>query len=127
MTGAANGIGRAIALRFASEGASVVLADVDEADIGRLREGLDATVSVDAFPGDVFRGTVSQIRLSPATQAGVVTYAAVVEVQNDALKLRPGMTATVLIRAGVANHVATVPNAALRFSPSSASAAGPCS
>jgi HlyD family secretion protein len=95
-----------------------VLADIDEADVGRLRESMGADVSVDAFPGETFKGTVSQVRYSPYNQSGVVTYAAVIEVDNPDVKLRPGMTATVSIRSAEAKGVRRLPNAALRFKPS---------
>ena len=75
-----------------------VLADIDEADVGKLKEGMEADVSVDAFPGESFQGKVSQVRYSPQSVSGVVTYAAVIEVDNPDVKLRPGMTATVTIR-----------------------------
>jgi HlyD family secretion protein len=97
-----------------------VLADIDEADVGRLREGMEADVSVDAFPGETFKGTVSQVRYSPMNQSGVVTYAAVIEVENPDVKLRPGMTATVSIRSAEARGVRRLPNAALRFKPAPA-------
>ena len=95
-----------------------VLADIDEADVGRLKEKMDAEVSVDAFPGEKFHGTVAQVRYSPTNVSGVVTYAAVVEVENPDLKLRPGMTATVTIRSAEAKGVTRIANAALRFKPS---------
>ncbi|MBK8252834.1 MAG: efflux RND transporter periplasmic adaptor subunit [Polyangiaceae bacterium] len=95
-----------------------VLADIDEADVGRLKEGMAADVSVDAFPGEKFKGVVSQVRFSPTNVSGVVTYAAVVEVENPDMKLRPGMTATVTIRSAEARDVTRVPNSALRFKPS---------
>lgn len=95
-----------------------VLADIDEADVGRLKEGMTADVTVDAFPGEKFKGMVSQVRYSPTNVSGVVTYAAVVEVENPDLKLRPGMTATVTILSADARDVPRVPNAALRFKPS---------
>ncbi|MFO0586725.1 MAG: efflux RND transporter periplasmic adaptor subunit [Polyangiaceae bacterium] len=95
-----------------------VLADIDEADVGRLKEKMDAEVSVDAFPGEKFHGTVAQVRYSPTNVSGVVTYAAVVEVDNPDLKLRPGMTATVTIRSAEAKGVTRIANAALRFKPS---------
>jgi len=95
-----------------------VLADIDEADVGRLREEISADVSVDAFPGEKFKGKVSQIRYSPNNQAGVVTYAAVIDVENPDLKLRPGMTATVTIQTDAAKDVLRLPNSALRFKPS---------
>lgn len=94
-----------------------VLADIDEADVGRLREGMTADITVDAFGGDTFKGTVSQVRYSPFNVSGVVTYAAVIEVDNPEIKLRPGMTATVTIRSAEAKDVTRVPNAALRFKP----------
>jgi HlyD family secretion protein len=95
-----------------------VLADVDEADVGKIRQGMDADCVVDAFPGDVFHGKVSQIRYSPNNVSGVVTYPAVVEVQNPDEKLRPGMTATITVRTREAHAVARIPNAALRYKPS---------
>jgi HlyD family secretion protein len=95
-----------------------VLADIDEADVGRLRERMSADVTVDAFPGETFKGTVSQVRYSPFNQSGVVTYAAVIDVDNPDIKLRPGMTATVSIRSAEAKGVRRLPNAALRFKPS---------
>jgi HlyD family secretion protein len=94
-----------------------VLADIDEADVGRLKEGITAEVSVDAFPGEKFKGIVSQVRFSPTSNAGVVTYAAVIEVDNPDVKLRPGMTATVSIRTAEMKDTTRLPNAALRFKP----------
>jgi HlyD family secretion protein len=95
-----------------------VFADVDESDVGRLREGMKAEVTVDAFQGVTFSGEVVQVRLSPVMQQGVVTYAAVIDVDNPELKLRPGMTATVTIRTAEAKGARRLPNAALRFRPS---------
>lgn len=94
-----------------------VLADVDEADVGKIREGMPAQISVDAFPGERFEGKVTQIRFSPTEIQGVVTYAAVLEVENEALKLRPGMTATVTITTADVRDQPAVKNAALRFKP----------
>jgi HlyD family secretion protein len=94
-----------------------VMADIDEADVGKLTETMPATVIVDAFPGDTFRGKVTQIRYSPTEVQGVVTYSAVIDVDNPELKLRPGMTATVSISTKSATGVAAVPNASLRFRP----------
>ena len=99
-----------------------VLADIDEADVGKLHDGMDATIVVDAFPGDVFRGKVIQIRYSPNEVLGVVTYSAIIDVANPELKLRPGMTATVTIQTRRAEGVPAVPNAALRFRPVSTDA-----
>ncbi len=94
-----------------------VLADVDEADVGKIQQGMDADCVVDAFPGDVFHGKVSQIRYSPNNVSGVVTYPAVVEVFNPEEKLRPGMTSTITVRTHEAHDVPRVPNAALRYRP----------
>jgi HlyD family secretion protein len=95
-----------------------IMADIDEADVGKLAEGMVADASVDAFPGEVFQGRVTQIRYSPNTVQGVVTYSAVIDVDNPDKKLRPGMTATVTVRTHSASKVLRVPNAALRFKPS---------
>ncbi|MFO0618385.1 MAG: efflux RND transporter periplasmic adaptor subunit [Polyangiaceae bacterium] len=95
-----------------------VFADIDEADVGRVREGMLADISVDAFPSVTFEGEVKQVRFSPLTTAGVVTYAAVLDVKNDDLRLRPGMTATVTIKSAHAGGVKRLPNSALRFHPS---------
>mgnify|MGYP002147866364 CR=1 FL=1 len=94
-----------------------VLADIDEADVGRLKEQMKADIRVDAFPGETFEGIVSQVRYSPVNTSGVVTYAAVIEVENPELKLRPGMTATATIHSAEAKGVKRLPNAALRFKP----------
>jgi HlyD family secretion protein len=95
-----------------------VMADVDEADVGLLKEGMPADAVVDAFPGEQFHGIVQQVRYSPNTVSGVVTYSAIVEVDNPDEKLRPGMTATVTIKTNEAKGAAKIPNAALRFKPS---------
>jgi HlyD family secretion protein len=95
-----------------------VLADVDEADVGKIDEGMSADCTVDAFPGETFHGVVSQIRFSPNNVSGVVTYSAVVEVGNPEGKLRPGMTSTITVHTHEAHGVPRIPNAALRFHPS---------
>lgn len=94
-----------------------VVADIDEADVGKLEVGMEAAAIVDAFPRDTFKGTVAQVRYTPNAGQGVVTYSAIIEVENPAEKLRPGMTATVSINAHVARRVVRIPNAALRFRP----------
>jgi HlyD family secretion protein len=94
-----------------------VLADVDEADVGKTQEGMDADCVVDAFPGEVFHGKVSQIRYSPNNVAGVVTYSAVVDVENPEEKLRPGMTTTLTVHTHEVHGVPRIPNAALRYRP----------
>jgi HlyD family secretion protein len=90
---------------------------VDEADIGKVKEGQQARFTVDAFPEDIFRGVVRQVRYSPTVTQNVVTYTTIVDVDNPALKLRPGMTATISIITGEAKDVIRIPNAALRFTP----------
>jgi HlyD family secretion protein len=97
-----------------------VMADIDEADVGKLREGMQADAVVDAFPGEQFHGIVQQVRYSPNNVSGVVTYSAVVEVANPDEKLRPGMTATVTIKTSEVKGAAKIPNAALRYKPTPA-------
>ncbi len=96
-----------------------VLADIDEADLGRLgaSQHPEVDVQVSAFPGDTFKGTLSEVRFNATTTAGVVTYPAVIDVGNADLKLRPGMTATISIRTANVKDAVRVPNAALRFKP----------
>jgi HlyD family secretion protein len=90
---------------------------VTEADIGKLKPDMTATFTVDAFPGERFRGKVRQIRNAATTVQNVVTYDAVIDVDNDQLKLRPGMTANVTYVWAEKSDVLKVPNAALRFKP----------
>lgn len=90
---------------------------VDEADIGKIKEGQRVRFTVDAFPDETFSGKVTQVRYSPEIVQNVVTYTTIVEVDNPEMKLRPGMTATVTIVVGEAKGVLRVPNAALRFTP----------
>jgi HlyD family secretion protein len=90
---------------------------VDEADIGKVKEGQRARFTVDAFPEEKFTGTVTQVRYSPEIIQNVVTYTTLVAVDNPEMKLRPGMTATVSIIVDEAKGVLKVPNAALRFTP----------
>jgi HlyD family secretion protein len=94
-----------------------VLASIDEADVGPVREGLEARFTVDAFPGDGFTGRISQVRLNAQAVQNVVTYTAVVDVANTDGKLRPGMTANLTIPTASRANVLAVPNAALRFKP----------
>ena len=90
---------------------------VSEADVGRLKTGMATTFSVDAYPGESFSGRVRQIRSSPTTVQNVVTYDAVIDVDNSSLKLKPGMTANVSFVTAERPSVVRVPNAALRFEP----------
>ena len=101
-----------------------VLTNIDEADIGRVKEGQEASFSVDAFPDRPFRGRVSQIRLSPQTVQNVVTYPVLLDVANPELRLRPGMTANVSVPVDRRDDVLRVPNAALRFRPDPADLEG---
>lgn len=90
---------------------------VDEADIGTVKEGQDVTFRVDAFPDEVFRGKVVQVRIAPTTSDNVVTYTVIIHVDNSELKLKPGMTANVSIETAKATNVLRIPVAALRFTP----------
>lgn len=91
---------------------------VAEADVGKLTAGMDATFVVDAYPGERFKGKVRQIRNAAQTLQNVVTYDAVIDVDNSELKLRPGMTANVNFVFANREDVLRIPNAALRFRPS---------
>jgi HlyD family secretion protein len=91
--------------------------DIDESDIGRVREGLDATFTVDAFPDRTFPAKLYSLRNEPKTTSNVVTYSAVLSVDNAERLLRPGMTCTTTIVAETHKDVLVVPNAALRFAP----------
>ncbi len=90
---------------------------VAEADVGKLKAGMVATFTVDAYPGEHFTGSVRQIRNAPQTVQNVVTYDAVIDVDNAELKLKPGMTANVTFIYAEKDEVVRVPNAALRFRP----------
>ena len=94
-----------------------VIANIDESDVGRIRPGQDVTFTVDAYAAEEFTGTVSQIRLEPVVVQNVVTYATVIDVPNNELKLKPGMTATVTLEISRREDVLRVPNSALRFRP----------
>ena len=97
-----------------------VIADIDEADIGGVVEGQRVTFTVDAFPDDVFNGSVTQVRQEATTESNVVTYEVVISAPNDDLKLKPGLTANVTIYTLVKLKVLTVPAKALRFTPNDA-------
>lgn len=94
-----------------------VVADVDEADIGGVKEGDRVTFTVDAYPDDTFEGTVKQVRLQATTTNNVVTYEVVISAQNADLKLKPGLTANVTIYTQERTGVLAVANKALRFTP----------
>jgi HlyD family secretion protein len=91
--------------------------NVDEADVGQVKEGQQATFTVDAYPDRTFPAHISQVRYGSQSSAGVVTYLTVLNVDNSDLSLRPGMTATADIVVKQVSNAVLVPNAALRYSP----------
>jgi HlyD family secretion protein len=91
--------------------------NIDESDIARIREGQDVTFTVDAYPGQNFRGDIIQIRRAATTVSGVVTYTVVIDVGNPDLRLFPGMTANTRIVTDRAESALRIPSAALRFRP----------
>ena len=97
-----------------------VIADIDEADIGGVKEGQRVTFTVDAFPEDMFEGQVTQVRQQATTESNVVTYEVVISAPNNELKLKPGLTANVTIFTLEKNDVLTAPAKALRFMPNEA-------
>lgn len=94
-----------------------VVGNVDEADIGQVKEGQNVTFTVDSYPDDVFSGTVTQVRRNPTTESNVVTYEVIVNAPNPDLKLIPGMTANLTIYTLELNDVLAVPLKALKFEP----------
>ena len=94
-----------------------VIADVDEADIGEVKEGERVSFTVDAFPNDTFEGEVTQVRQEATTTNNVVTYQVVISAPNKSLKLKPGLTANVTIFTYEKKNVVSVPNKAFRFTP----------
>lgn len=96
--------------------------NVDEADVGLVKPQQDATFNVDAYPDRTFPAKIVNIRFQPETVSNVVTYKAMLAVENDDLALRPGMTATAYVKVREVKDALLVPNAALRFAPPSAPA-----
>ena len=94
-----------------------VIADIDEADIGEVRQGARVEFTVDAYPDDTFTGEVTQVRQVATTESNVVTYEVVISAQNNDLKLKPGLTANVTIFTKEAKKVLSVPTKALQFTP----------
>ncbi|MCX5725402.1 MAG: efflux RND transporter periplasmic adaptor subunit [Nitrospirae bacterium] len=122
-------VGQTIAASFATPNLFLIALDltkmqvdtnVSESDIGGIAEGKEATFTVDAYPGYQFAGTIRQVRLAPINVQNVVTYNVVVSVDNQDLRLKPGMTANVSIAVAQREAVLKVPNAALRFTPPTA-------
>jgi HlyD family secretion protein len=101
-----------------------LMVDVDEADVGRIRVGQAASFRVDAYPTRTFESAVTEVRSTPTKSNGVVTYQTVLSVDNSALLLKPGMTATAEIIVDQATDALLVPNAALRFTPPAATTGG---
>ena len=94
-----------------------VNANIDEADVGRIRPGQHVTFRVDAYPTENFHGTVTQVRLQPVVVQNVTTYGTVITVPNRELKLKPGMTANVKVEIAKRTNALRLPNASLRFRP----------
>jgi HlyD family secretion protein len=92
-------------------------ASIDESDLGAIRQGQPVTFTVDAYPGESFTGVVKQVRLNPVVASNVVTYAAIISAPNPELKLKPGMTATLMVEVARKDDVLRVPAAAVRFKP----------
>ncbi|HEX5646148.1 MAG TPA: efflux RND transporter periplasmic adaptor subunit [Nitrospira sp.] len=119
-------VGQTVAASFATPNLFLIALDltkmqvdtnVSESDIGGMTEGKDATFTVDAYPGEQFSGTIRQVRLAPIIVQNVVTYNVVLAVENQDLRLKPGMTANVSIIVAQRDQIVKVPNAALRFVP----------
>ena len=91
--------------------------DVDEADVGQVKAGLKATFSVDAWPNRRFEAVITRVGFNATDDAGVISYPAVLQVDNADLSLRPGMTGTAEITTVTRENALLVPNAALRYSP----------
>ncbi len=94
-----------------------VVADIDEADIGEVREGQRVSFTVDAYPDDTFEGRVTQVRQEATTESNVVTYQVVISAPNASMKLKPGLTANVTIYTMEVSNVLSVPSKALKFVP----------
>jgi HlyD family secretion protein len=94
-----------------------VSASIDESDIGRIQTGQLVSFRVDAYPQETFRGTVKQVRLDAKTDQNVVSYTTMIDVPNEDLRLKPGMTANVTVQIAANENVLRVPNSALRFAP----------
>jgi HlyD family secretion protein len=117
-------VGQTVSASFSAPTIFVIAADlskmqlsasIDESDVGQVAAGQPVSFRVDAYPTETFNGTVSQIRLDPATVNNVVTYAAIIDASNPELKLKPGMTANATIEIARQDGVLRVPAAALRF------------
>ncbi|BDG07572.1 efflux RND transporter periplasmic adaptor subunit [Anaeromyxobacter paludicola] len=101
-----------------------ILANIDEADVGKVKEGLETRFTVDAYPGETFHGRIREVRQAPSTIQNVVTYAAVIDARNPERKLRQGMTAAVTVTTSRRADALRVPNAALRYRPAGEAGGG---
>jgi len=119
-------IGQTVAASFSTPTLFIIAKDitkmqvqgaVDEADIGNVKVGQRVTFTVDAYPDDMFPGIVSQIRLEPTVSANVVTYSTIISAQNDNMKLKPGMTANIVIYTKEDTNALLIPAKALKFQP----------
>ncbi len=99
-----------------------VLANIDEADIGRIKEGLPVSFTVNAYPDETFTGAVAQVRLAPEEEQNVISYIVSIAVENQDMRLLPGMTANLRIVVSERRSTAKIPNTALRFRPGDAGA-----
>ena len=122
-------IGQTVASSFSTPTLFIIAKDitkmqvqgaVDEADIGNVKVGQRVTFTVDAYPDDVFPGTVAQIRLEPTVSANVVTYSTIISAQNDNMKLKPGMTANIVVYTKEDSNALLIPAKALKFQPADA-------
>ncbi len=122
-------IGQTVAASFSTPTLFIIAKDitkmqvqgaVDEADIGNVKQGQHVTFTVDAYPDDVFSGTVSQIRLEPTVSANVVTYPTIISAPNDNMKLKPGMTANITVFTKEDTNALLIPSKALKFQPTEA-------
>ncbi len=94
-----------------------LIVSIDEADVANIKEGLDVSFTVDAYPNETFKGKIKQVRYNPIENSGVITYETVASVDNEKLLLRPGMTASAKITTKELKGKLLVPNSALRFKP----------
>jgi HlyD family secretion protein len=94
-----------------------IVVSVSEADIGKVKEGQDVTYTLDGYPDSIFDGKVTQVRLEPTTVSNVVTYSVIVEVDNEDLTLKPGMTANVSIITSKSENVLCAPSVAMKYTP----------
>lgn len=98
-----------------------LIVSIDEADVADIKEGLNVTFTVDAYPKESFKGKIKQVRFNPIEESGVITYETVALVENENLLLRPGMTASAKIITKELKNTLLVPNSALRFTPKNSS------